>query len=176
LCRSIDGLVEEAPDDGEAALNRGFPFSNRRVNSSVGPTEGRRGLVDTEQRVRIECEREKHLTAGAVLLVERRTIGEKRLKIAVTTPNTVEFVPRGDTLVTAPWTGRILPKFLESPLDAGVEQLRVDFDDAQLNQLPKHPAERWLSRRHIAKLASAQCNYTIFPQLCIRATTVAYVE
>ena len=111
----------------------------------------------------------KHLTEGEVLLVEWRSVGENRLKIAVTAPDSVEFVPRDDALVAALWTGRILPEFLESPLDARIERLCIDFNDAQLNQLPKHPTERWLSRRHIAKLASAQCNYTVFPQLCIRA-------
>jgi hypothetical protein len=51
--------------------------------------------------------------------------------------------------VSAPWTGRILPEFLESPLDAGIERLSVNLDDAQLDQLSKHRAERRLSRRHI---------------------------
>ena len=92
--RSIDGLVEKAPDDGEAAMNRGFHVSNRRVNGSIGATEERRDLVDTEQRVRIEREREKHLTAGEVLLVERRSVGENRLKIAVTAPDSVEMGPQ----------------------------------------------------------------------------------
>jgi len=54
LCRSTDGLVEETPHDGEAALNRGFHLSNRCVNGSMGPTEERRGLVDTEQCVCVE--------------------------------------------------------------------------------------------------------------------------
>jgi len=111
-------LVEETPDDGEAALNRGFHLSNRRVNGSIGPTEERRDLVDTEQCVRIERESEKHLTAGEVLLVEGRAVGENRLKIAVTAPNSVEFVPGDDALVTASRTGCILPEFLDSPLDA----------------------------------------------------------
>ena len=71
--------------------------------------------------------------------------------------------------MTATRTGRILPEFLESPLDTGIERLRIDLDDAQLDQLPKHPAERWLSGSHIAKLAPVQCNYTVFPHLCIRA-------
>jgi hypothetical protein len=106
-------------------------------------------LVDTEQCVRVERESEKHLTAGEVLLVERRSIGENRLKIAVTAPNPVKFFPRDDALMTAAWTGRIPPKFLESPLDAGIEWLRINLDDTQLYQLPKHPAERWLSRNHI---------------------------
>jgi hypothetical protein len=30
------------------------------------------------------------------------------------------------------WTGRILPELLESPLNARIERLRVDFDDTQL--------------------------------------------
>jgi len=118
LRRSIDGLVEEAPDNWEAALNRGFHLSNRRVNGSIGPTKERRDLVDTEQCVRIERESEKHLTAGEVLLVERCAVGENRLKIAATAPNSVEFFPGYDTLLTAARTGRIPPKFLESPLDA----------------------------------------------------------
>jgi len=153
-------------------MNRGFHVSNRRVDGSVGPSEERRNLVDTEQRVRVECESEKHLSCGEVLLVKWRSVGENRLKIAVTAPDSVDTLPSHDALVAASWTGRILPKFLESPLDAGIERLRVNFDDAQLNQLPKHPAERWLSRTHIAKLATAQCNYTVFPQLCIRAISI----
>ena len=72
--------------------------------------------------------------------------------------------------MAAAWIGRILPKFVESPLDARIERLRVDFDDTQLNQLPKHPTERCLSRIHIIRLASAQYNYTVIPWLCIRAT------
>jgi len=154
-------------------MNRGFHVTNRRVNGSIGSTEERRDLVDTEQCVGVERESEKHLTAGEVLLVEWCAVGENRLKIAVTAPDSVGTFPRDDALVTAPWTGRILPKFLESPLDAGIERLRIDFDNAQLNQLSKHPAERWLSRNHIAKLAPAQCNYTVFPQLCIRATNAS---
>ena len=118
LCRSIDGLVEEAPNDGEAALNRGFHVSNRRVDGSVGPSEERRNLIDTEHCVRVERESEKHLSCGEVLLVERRSIGVDRLKIAVTAPDSVEFFPCDDALVAAAWTGRILPEFLELPLDA----------------------------------------------------------
>ena len=142
------------------------------MNSSVGSPEERRDLIDTEQCVGVESEREKRLAAGEVLLVERRAIGENRLKITVTTPYSVKFIPRNDALVTATWTGRILPELLESPLDARIERLRVDFDDAQLDQQPKHPTERWLSRSHIAQLAPAQCNYTVFPQLCIRQRVI----
>jgi hypothetical protein len=47
---------------------------------------------------------------------------------------------------------RILPEFLDSPLDAGIERLRVNFDDIQLDQLLKYPTERWLSRKYIIKL------------------------
>jgi hypothetical protein len=39
-----------------------------------------------------------------------------------------------------------MPELFESPLDARIERLCIDFDDAQLNQLPKRPAEPWLSR------------------------------
>ena len=88
------------------------------MNSSVGSPEERRDLIDTEQCVGVESEREKHLAAGEVLLVERRAIGENRLKITVTTPYSVKFIPRNDALVAAAWTGRILPELLESPLDA----------------------------------------------------------
>jgi hypothetical protein len=120
----------------------------------------------------VEREREKHLTAREVLLVERRAVGENRLKIAVTAPNTVDSFPRDDALVAAPWTRRILPKFFESPLDARIERVRIHFDNAQLNQMPKHASESWLSRTHIAKLALVQCNYTVFPQFYIRANTL----
>jgi len=104
-----------------------------------------------------------------MLLAERRAVGENRLKIAVTTPNSVEFIPGYDVLVAAAWTGRILPEIFESPLDARIERLCIDFNDTQLSQLPKHSAERWLSRSHIAKLSPVWCNHTVFPQLCIRA-------
>ena len=87
------------------------------MDGSVGSPEERRNLIDTEQCVGVESEREKHLAAGEVLLVERRTVGENRLKIAVTTPDSVELFPRDDALVAAAWTGRILPELLESPLD-----------------------------------------------------------
>jgi len=63
----------------------------------------------------------------------------------------------------------VLPDLLESPLDARIERLGVDLDDSQLDQLSKHPTERWLSRRHTPRLWLAQCNYRGFPQLCIRA-------
>jgi len=52
----------------------------------------------------------------------------------------------------------------------------VLVNDAQLDQLSKHPAERRLSRRHIAKFAPAQCNYRVFPQFYIRATKAALDE
>ncbi|ACV49343.1 hypothetical protein Hmuk_3241 (plasmid) [Halomicrobium mukohataei DSM 12286] len=55
------------------------------------------------------------------------------------------------------------PELLESLLDAGIERLRVELDDAQLDQLSKHPAERRLSRRYTPQLWLAQCNYTAFP-------------
>ena len=172
LCRPIDGLIKQFPNNGEAALNRGFHLPNRRMDGSVGSPEERRNLIDTEQCVGVESEREKHLSCGEVLLVERRAVGENRLKIAVTTPDSVEFLPRHNALMIAAWTGRILPELLESPLDARIKRLHVDFDDAQLDQLPKHPTECWLSRSHIAQLVPAQCNYTVFPQLCIRAREI----
>lgn len=71
------------------------------------------------------------MTAGAVFLVEQRPIGENWLKITVTTPNSVSFLPHHDTLVTAPWTGRVLSKSLESSLDSRVEQLRADRDKSE---------------------------------------------
>jgi len=60
------------------------------------------------------------------------------------------------------------------PTNPGPDNLRVDFDDAQLDQLPKHPTERWLSRRQITRLAPPQCNHTVFPQLCIRAFRIVF--
>mgnify|MGYP007057085474 CR=1 FL=1 len=41
----------------------------------------------------------------------------------------------GNALVTVLRTGHILPKFLESLLDAGIERLRIDFSDPHPNQL-----------------------------------------
>jgi len=41
----------------------------------------------------------------------------------------------GKAPVTVPRTGHILPKFLESLLDAGIERLRIDFSDPHPNQL-----------------------------------------
>jgi hypothetical protein len=61
LRRSIDGLTEEALDDGEAALKRGFYLPTRCVNGFVGPTQERRDLGDTEYSIGVEREREKHL-------------------------------------------------------------------------------------------------------------------
>jgi len=101
--------------------------------------------------------------AGEVLLVKRRSVGVDRLEIAVTAPNAVEIRPRLNGVVPAPWTGRILPEFLESPLNAGIERIGVDIDDAQLDQLLKYCAERRLSRRHTPRLWPAQCNYRVFP-------------
>ena len=114
------------------AVNEDTAIQHGSMNSSVGSPEERRDLIDTEQCVGVESEREKHLAAGEVLLVERRAIGENRLKITVTTPYSVKFIPRNDALVAAAWTGRILPELRESPLNARIERLRVDFDDTQL--------------------------------------------
>ena len=141
------------------------------------PRCGHQRLMTSEKRDRVRCRdcnfkpvytygtpfHEKHLSCGEVLLVKRRSVGENRLKIAVTAPDSVEFVPGNNALVAALWTGRILPEFLESPLDAGIERLGVDLDDAQPDQLSNHRAERRLSRRHIPKLWLAQCNYRVFP-------------
>jgi hypothetical protein len=126
---SIDDLVEVLPNRGEAALNRGFHLSNHRVNRFVGSIEKRRNLVDTEQRIGVEREREKYLAAGEMLLVEGRSVGVDRLEITVSTPNTVGILPGDDTLIPATRTGRVLPELLESPLDAGIERLRIDLDD-----------------------------------------------
>ena len=70
LCRSVDGLVEVLPNHGEAALNRGFHVPNHCVNHFVGSIEERRNLVDTEQRIGVEREREKYFAVGEMLLVE----------------------------------------------------------------------------------------------------------
>jgi hypothetical protein len=112
------------------------------VNGLVSATKQPRDLGDTQQRIRVEDESEKHLTAGEVLLVKRHSVDVDRLEFALTAPNPVTFLPRRYTLVTAAWTGCILPESLESPLDAGIERLRVDFDNLQLNQLPKYSTER----------------------------------
>jgi len=89
---------------------------------------------------------------GEVLLVKWRSVGVHRLEVAVTAPDAVETRPRLDGVVPAAWTGRVLPESLESPLDACIERLGVDLDDAQLDQLSKHRAERRLSRRHTPRL------------------------
>ena len=84
--------------------------------------------------------------------MERRSVGIHRLEVAVTAPDAVETRPRLDGGVPAAWTGRVLPESLESSLDACIERLGVDLDDAQLDQLAKHRAERRLSRRHTPRL------------------------
>jgi len=99
------------------------------VNRFVGSIEERRNLVDTEQRIGVECEREKYLAAGEMLLVEGCSVGVGRLEITVSTPNTVGILPRDDTLMSAARTGRVLPELFESPLDARIERLRIDLDD-----------------------------------------------
>jgi len=97
-------------------------------------------------------------------------MGVHWLKFAITTSNSVVFFPRHNALVTTARTGCILPELLETPLDARIERLGVDLDDSELDQLPKHPAERWLSRRHIARLEPSECDYTGFPRLYVRAS------
>ena len=140
------------PDDGEAAMNCDFSLPNRAVDRPVRPSEQRRDLVDTEQCICVEREREKHFSCGEVLLVKWRAVGVHQLEVAVTAPDAVEMRPRLNSVVPAAWTGRFLLEFLESPLDACIERLGVDPDDAQLNQLSKHPAERRLSRRQTPRL------------------------
>lgn len=142
------------------------------MNGFVSTTEQRRNLVDAQQCICVEGESGKHLTAGEVLLVKWRSMGVYWLKFAITTPNSVVFLPRHNALVTAARTGCILPELLEPPIDAGIERLGVDLDNAELDQLPKHPAKRWLSRRHIARLELSKCNYTGFPRFYIRARLV----
>jgi hypothetical protein len=129
LCWSIDGLVEQSPDHGKAVLDCGFHLSNRCVHGSVGSIEERRNLVDTEQRIGVEDEREKHLAAGEALLMERRSIGIYWLEIAASAPDTVNVLPGHDTLITATRTRGILPELLESMLDPGIKRFSVDFDD-----------------------------------------------
>lgn len=73
--------------------------------------------------------------------------------------------PGLDAIVATAWTGSVLPDLLESPLDARIERLSIDLDDSELNQLPKHPAERWLSRSHTPRLWLTQCDYRVFPYL-----------
>ena len=117
------------PNCGEAALNRGFRLSNHCVNRFVGSIEERRNLIDTEQCIGVKREREKYLAAGEMLLVEGRSVGVDRLEITVSTPNTVGIFPCDDTVMPAARTGCVLPELLESPLDAGIERLRIDLDD-----------------------------------------------
>ncbi len=164
-------MENSCPNRGVAALRSGISSSKYKSNLTAQAVCEQSAHGRSCRFARI-YRKMPTITSGEVLLVERRAIGENRLKIAVTAPNSVDFFPGHNALMAASWTGRICPKFLESPLDASIERLRIDFDDAQLNQLPKHPAERWLSRRHIGKLAAAQCNYTVFPHLCIRATLI----
>jgi len=95
--------------------------------------------------------------------VKRRSVGVDRLEVAVTAPHAVDMRPRLNGVVPAPWTGHILPELLESPIDARIERLSVDLDDAQIDQFSKHRSERRLSRRHTPRLWLAQCNYRIFP-------------
>ena len=106
------------PNRGEAALNRGFHLPNHCMNRFVGSIEERRNLIDTEQRIGVEREREKYLAAGEMLLVDGCSVGVDRLEITVSTPNTVGILPRDDTVIPAAGTGRVLPELLESPLDA----------------------------------------------------------
>jgi hypothetical protein len=112
------------------------------VNGSVAPTDGRRYLIDTDKSVRIEREREKHRPAGKVLFEEQRSVGENRLKIVPTVPDSTDSLLCDYALVTAAWAGYFLSKFLESPLDARIERLCTYFDYAQLSHLSKHLAER----------------------------------
>jgi hypothetical protein len=114
------------------------------VNGFVSATKHRRNLVDAQQCICVEDESEKHLSCGEVLFVKWRSMGVYWLKFTIMTPNSVVFFPRHNTLVTAARTGYILPELLELPLNAGIERPGVDLDNPVLDQLPKHPAKRWL--------------------------------
>jgi hypothetical protein len=141
-------VFELFPDEREAACDRGFHLSNRVIDGLVGSVEYDRDLRDTEQRVCIEKVREKHLTAGEVLLVEWRTVGVDRFEIAFSADNAVGRFPRVDAGITAAWTRRMLPELLESPLDAGIERLGIQLEESKVNELAKHPAKRWLGLSH----------------------------
>ena len=141
-------MLELLPDEGKAARDRGFHLSNRAVDGLVRSIEHDCDLGDTEQRVCIEEVREKHLSCGEVLLVKWRAVGVDRFEIAVSTDNAVGRFPRVDAGMATARTRRMLPELLESPLDAGIERLGIQLEQAKVNELAEHPAERWLSLRH----------------------------
>ena len=71
-----------------------------------------------------------------------RTVRIHRLKLTITADDAVGRLPCVDARMVTAWTRCLLPELLESPLDADIERLRLQFEHTTLNELAKHPTER----------------------------------
>ena len=110
-------------DGRGAALKRGFHPTNAVVDSIVGVIEQRRDLVDAQESISVEDERNEELTGSEFRIVEGCSERVSFGMTAVSTPDTWRVLGGLDGVITTIVTWGMLPGVLESPLDERIERL-----------------------------------------------------
>ena len=140
----VDRVTDALLDGREATLERGFRPTNAVVDGVVRVIERRRDLVNAEQRIGVEDERNKELTGGEFRIVERCSERVYPGIAAVLTPDAWRVFGGLDGVITTVGTGSVLPGVLESSLDALIERLEPKLYSAERDELMNHPAEHRL--------------------------------
>ena len=115
--------MARTPDEIEAALESGFYLSNRGVNGIIDGVEQLSDLVDAEERVGVEDERDNDLARSERASFEGSVARVGEHVPAVGTPDAGTGVPGLDRGVTTFRAGGFFPGLLTAPLDLRIERL-----------------------------------------------------
>ena len=123
LSRPVDSVLDAFPDEIEAALESGFYLSNRGVSGIVDGVEQLSDLVDAEERVGVEDERDTDLAGSERTSFEGSVTRVREDIAAVGTPNAGTAVPGLDSSFATLRAGSLFPGLFAAPLDLRIERL-----------------------------------------------------
>lgn len=120
---AIDSVLDAFPDEIEATFERGFYISNRGVDGIVDGFEQLCDLVDAEERVGVEDERNDDFAGRERAALEGGVAHVREHVPEVGTPDAGTTVPGLDGGFATLWTGSLFPSLLTVPVDAEMERL-----------------------------------------------------
>ena len=115
--------MARTPDEIEAALESGFYLSNRGVSGIVDGVEQLSDLVDAEERVGVEDERDTDLAGSERTSFEGSVTRVPEDIVAVGTPKAGTAVPGLDSSFATLRAGSLFPGLFAAPLDLRIERL-----------------------------------------------------
>jgi hypothetical protein len=115
--------LDAFPSAIEVTLEGSFYLSNRGVNGVVDGVKELGNLVDAEERVGLEDERNNELAGSERAAFEGSVARVREYVPAVSSPDGGTGVPGLDSSFVTLWTRSLFPGLLTAPLNTGIKRL-----------------------------------------------------